>query len=239
MSAAEFLEGCLQVRLDAPARAWLAASCAELAMGASDPRHERFGALLAMASRHARREMFAPTAAERALAAALLEGLEVERWTLLEALRVRLVLARRDLAQQGAPGVPGVVDALESAFQFADEGELCALYRSLALLPDPERFTWRAGEGCRTNMRSVFEAIACDTPFPARWFDDLGFNQCVIKAIFIGAPVARIFGLERRRNAELERMALDLAAERKSAGRPVPDDLWLALDPRRRPAGVR
>jgi len=230
MTRAALLDLLLAARLPAPSQAWLAQACAEVARGLPD---RRFGELVSAASRHARREPLAPAEAERARAAAALEGLEIERWSLLEALRVRLVLARGDLE------LPTAVRALESAFQFADERELCALYRSLALLPDPGRFAWRAGEGCRSNMRSVFEATALDTPYPLRWFDEPAFNQCVIKAIFIGAPVARIFGLERRRNRELTRMALDLAAERRSAGRPVPDDLWLAVEPQQRNAGVR
>lgn len=226
----QLLEEMLASRLAPAARTWLGAACAEIGRDGSALSDERFGALLSIASRHARGTPLAPTDAERRRAEAALEGLEIERWTLLEALRVRLILARGDLAR------PSAVRALEAAFQFADEGELCALYRSLALLPDAARFAARAAEGCRSNMRSVFEAIACDNPFPLRWFDDLAFNQCVIKAIFIGAPVARIFGLERRRTPELARMALDLAAERRSAGRPVPDDLWLALDPQARAA---
>jgi hypothetical protein len=228
----------LEPRLAAPARAWLAAAAEEIARGAAD---ERFGALLSAASRHARREPLAPNDDGRARAAALTDerdgfgGVELERWTLLEALRVRLVLARRDLAQ------PGAMQALESAFRFADEGELCALYRSLALLPDGRRFAWRAGEGCRSNMRSVFEAAACDTPYPARCFDELAFNQCALKAVFVGAPAGRILGLSRRLNPELTRMARDFADERRSAGRPVPADLALLLGPERggRAAGER
>jgi len=212
----DLLDAALSSRLAPPGREWLARARDELARGVAD---ERFGALISAASRCARREELAPTDVERRRAADLCEGLEIERWNLLETLRVRLVLARSDLAQ------PSTVRALESAFQFADEGELCALYRSLALLPEPARFRWRAGEGCRSNMRSVFDAAACDTPYPTRWFDELAFNQCVLKAVFIGVPLDRIWGLERRRNPELERMAQDFADERRSAGRPVPADL--------------
>ena len=227
--AAPLLDDLLAGRLAAAARDFAASASREIAAGADDA---RFGALLSAASRHARREPLAPTPEERFQLAALLPGCEIERWTRLETLRVRLVLARRDLGQ------PAGVTALEACFQFADEGELCALYRSLqfmTLLPEPKRFAWRAGEGCRSNMRSVFEATACDSALPANVFDEPTFNQCVIKAIFIGAPVGRIFGLERRRNGELTRMALDLAAERKSAGRPIPADLWLAVEPSARP----
>jgi len=220
LDATALLDAWLHARLDAPARDWLDSAVAELQRGVDDV---RFGALLSGASRFAKREPLAPSDAERAAMGAAADGLDVARWTRLEAVRVRLVLAHREIANaRGAA-------ALEAAFQFADEGELCALHRSLALLPEPRRFAWRAGEGCRSNMRSVFEAAACDTPFPWRCFDDLAFRQCVIKAIFIGAPVARIQGLAARRDEELCRMALDLADERRSAGRPVPADLWLAV----------
>ena len=220
MDATALLESWLQARLAPAGRAWVASAVAELAAGVTP---ERFGSLLSAASRIARRQPLAATAAERAALRACADGQEAERWTLLETLRVRLVLALRGLA------TPAGAATVEAAFHYADEGELCALYRSLARLPEPKRFAWRAGEGCRSNMRSVFEAVACDTPFPWRWFDEIAFRQCVVKAIFIGAPVARIHGLAARRDEELCRMALDLAEERRSAGRPVPADLWLAV----------
>ncbi len=220
MDATLLLHDLVEKRLLPTARLWLNATVADLARN-GDP--AVFCSYLSSASRHARRMPLAPSRTERADLHAAANGLDCERWTLLEALRARLVLARNDLDGDG------IVAALEAAFRFADEGEACALYRSLALLPRPERFATRGAEGCRSNMRSVFEATACDTPFPARCFDDVAFRQCVMKAIFIGAPVARILGLERRRDTELCRMALDLADERRSAARPVPQDLWLAV----------
>jgi hypothetical protein len=51
----------------------------------------------------------------------------------------------------------------------------------------------------------------------------------VIKALFVGAPLWRLHGLDERLSPELTRMALDLADERRSAGRPVPHELWLCL----------
>jgi hypothetical protein len=71
----------------------------------------------------------------------------------------------------------------------------------------------------------VFEAIACDNPYPARFFPDLNFNQLVLKAFFTGVAVQRIVGLADRRNAELVRMAQAYASERLAAGRTVPPDL--------------
>jgi hypothetical protein len=133
------------------------------------------------------------------------------------------VLSRRDVGDQG------VVDALEECFRYADMGELVALYRAQALLPDRQRFAWRAGEGCRSSMRVVFEAAACDNPLPFTVFDDRAWRQLVIKALFVEAPLWRVYGLDQRLDAELARMALDLADERRSAARLVYPELWACL----------
>lgn len=216
----EHLQKLLATRLPSGASAWLEGHGAEIGRGVS---HDRFAALISLASRFAPRSALAPSRDEIDAAQALLPGWNPERWSLLEAMRVCLVLARSDL--EAASGV----EAIEEAFRYADEGELCALHRSLAHIPAGERLAWRAGEGCRTNMRSVFEAVACDTPYPARHFDDLAWRQLVIKALFIDAPLWRVHGLDERLSPELARMALDLVEERRSAGRDIQPELWLCL----------
>jgi hypothetical protein len=210
----------LEARLATAALSWLRNATAEIADG---PSNARFCALFSQSARHLRHAPLAPSAAEVEAAGRCLEGWNPERWDVLEAARVLLILARTDL-----PGDGGAV-ALEEAFRYTDEGELCALLRSLALLPGAERFVWRAGEGCRSNMRSVFEAAALDTPYPALHFDDPTWRQCVIKCLFVGAPLWRLWHIDARLSPELARMALDLADERRSAGRPVPHELWLCL----------
>lgn len=214
------LEAVVSSRLDEPGRAFLEASSQELARGVDST---RFASLVSLASRKAPRRPLAPTEEERARAHALLAGWDPERWSVLEALRVLLVLSMGDLAEASGAA------ALEDAFRYAGEGELVALYRSLAFLSRGERFVWRAGEGCRTNIRPVFEAIATDNPYPFAHFGELAWNQMVVKALFVGAPAWRIFGLDRRIGPELARMALDLCDERRSAGRPVQPELWMCL----------
>ncbi len=182
-----------------------------------------FAQTLSLASRFAPRGRLEPSAEASEAAAGLLEGWNPERWTGLEAVRVRWVLAR---AAADADSLPG---AIEEAFRFADEGELCALYRSLQFLPGPERFAWRAGEGCRTNMMSVFEANGCDTAFPVAHLDDVGWRQLCVKALFSGAPLWRVSGFDQRVDAELGRMALDLVEERRAAGRSITPELWMCL----------
>jgi len=110
-----------------------------------------------------------------------------------------------------------------------DNRERQAVLRALPLLPDPAQFVALAVEACRSNVLTVFEAIACENPFAAEHFSELQFNQMVLKAAFNGVALARIVGLPARQNAELARMARDFAAERRAAGRPVPADLELAM----------
>jgi hypothetical protein len=210
----------LDRRLDERARSWIAAAREEIGRGVEDA---HFAGLLSSASRHVRRAGLAPSAEERAECGRALEGWESERWDVLDAARSSLVLARTDLAADSA------ARAIEEAFRFADEGELVALQRSLAHLPRAERFVWRAGEGCRSSMRSVFEAAALDTPFPARFFDPPAFRQAAIKSLFVEAPLWRLWGLDERLDPELARMALDLADERRSAHRAIRPELWRCL----------
>jgi hypothetical protein len=100
-----------------------------------------------------------------------------------------------------------------------------AILRTLALLPEPTRFLPIALDACRSSTQPVFEAIACENPYPAAYFPEASFNQMALKAVFTGVALARILGLASRRTPELARMATDYADERRAAGRPVPSDL--------------
>jgi hypothetical protein len=115
-------------------------------------------------------------------------------------------------------------------FRRGDLREQRAVLRALPLLPGPERFLPLAVEACRTNVLPVFEAVACESPYPAAHFPEAGFNQLVMKAVFLGLALARIRDLPARWNAELARMAGDLVRERRAAGRPVPADLAALVD---------
>jgi len=227
MSTQEVALALVARRLDSAQRTWLENARAEIVGGAGD---DRFCQLLSQASRFAPRKPLAPSAAELETAARALEGWSPERWTTLEALRLTLLQCLPELA--GERGVR----VLEEAFEYADIGEMCALYKSLAHLPNPGRFVWRAGEGARSSMRAIFESAVCDTPFPVRHFDDIAWRQAVIKCMFIEAPMWRVWGLDTRLDAELARMALDLVEERRSAGRAINPELWMTLG---RHGGVR
>jgi hypothetical protein len=138
-------------------------------------------------------------------------------------------LARAWLLRQHCAALPAPehVALLTDVFRRGDNGERIALLRALPLLPDPRRFSELAIEACRTHVLDVFAAIACDNPFPARYFPEPNFNQLVIKTLFVELPLARIHDWRQRANSELVRMASDYEAERRAAGRPVPADIAL------------
>jgi hypothetical protein len=115
---------------------------------------------------------------------------------------------------------------LTDAFRTGDNDERRAVLRALGVIDDPAHAEL-AAEACRVNVVPVFAALAHDNPFPARHMPERAFNQMVVKAVFLELPLARIHDLSARLNPDLARMATDLAAERRAAGRVVPADLAL------------
>lgn len=147
------------------------------------------------------------------------------RWSIDQAARTYLVLALPSESPDS------LVSTLDRVYSTADVGESVALYQSLPLVPHPDRFTGRAAEGIRSNMTSVFNAVALDNPYPAEYLDEGAWNQMVLKALFIGAPIHGIIGIDERANADLARMLVDYARERRAAARSVPPEVWRPVAP--------
>ena len=115
---------------------------------------------------------------------------------------------------------------VEECYGQGDGPERQAVLRALPLLPAAERFLGIGLDAGRSHVQPLFEAIACENPYPARHFPELNFNQMVLKALFTGVPLERILDLESRVTPELRRMATAYASERRAAGRSVPPDIW-------------
>jgi hypothetical protein len=156
---------------------------------------------------------------------AVAPGIGFERWTREDAARALLLIAHR---ATGRTGKAFRSDALE-CFEQGDAGEQQSWLRAIALWPEANGFLATAIDACRTNIVPVFEALACENPYPSQYFPERNFNQVVLKAMFNSIALERIVGLKSRLNPELSRMARDYAAERTAAGRSVPADLGLAL----------
>ena len=78
-------------------------------------------------------------------------------------------------------------------------------------------------DALRTNdPRLVAAALG---PFATVHLDDHGWHHGVLKALFMGIPLAAVAGIDERGDAELARMAAALIAERRAAGREISADM--------------
>jgi hypothetical protein len=152
-------------------------------------------------------------------------GWRPSRWRVDQAVRTLLVLALP--VDDAEP----YVRTLDRLFADSDEGELVTLYQALPLLPHPAAHCPRAAEGIRTNMKTVFDAVAVENPYPAEMLDEGAWNQLVLKCLFVGTRLASVQGVDGRTNPALARMLCDYAHERWSAGRIVSPELWRSVGP--------
>ena len=188
----------LRARLDPTASLWL-----DQAIAASGV--DALAAAYTSAGRHVGRHPLAPSQDERREAG----DLQLDRWTTRGCRACR--------APAGARGSAAVTIAC--CYERGDSSEQQSWLKSIAVLPEPERLLPVVIDACRTNILPLFEAIACENPYPARHFPERNFNQMVLKALFNRVALSRIVGLAGRLNPELARMAADYAAERRAAGR--------------------
>jgi len=125
------------------------------------------------------------------------------------------------------------IDALykraEQLFNTGEVSELILLYRALPLFPEPAQWTLRAAEGLRSNMTSVFQAVAHHNIYPSQHLDDIAWNQLVIKSLFTESGLENITGLEERNNQALAFSLVDYIYERRSAGRTIDPWIWRCI----------
>lgn len=151
--------------------------------------------------------------------------LDVSGWTIEATARVIMLCT--------------VADKDEKAFgpmfaqlcRTADLTESITFYRGIALYPHSAVLDAQVGEGLRTSIRAVFEAIAHRNPYPYEHFDQNRWNHMVLKALFIDSTLAPIQGLDERANPELARILCDYAHERWAAKREVTPELWRCVGP--------
>ncbi|MBI3678760.1 MAG: EboA domain-containing protein [Proteobacteria bacterium] len=220
-AARTLLREWLSRQLSDAQNAWLNEQIAVLQKDPSDP---ALHTALGMAPRRLGKDELTLSDADRADANAALEGWDPRGWSVADAARILL------LSGLPATGKP-FADRFRALCQTADMAESIALHRGLPLYPDPAALEPQVGEGLRTNMRAMFEAIIHRNPYPRQHFDIHRWNHMVLKALFIDSRLAPIQGLDERANAELARIMCDFAHERWAAGRPVPFEIWRCVGP--------
>lgn len=166
-----------------------------------------------------------------AAADAVLPGWQPAGWSIDGAARVLGLLRFR--------GARPFAEVFKDLRRTADAGEMIALYRGLPLYPAPEAMDFEVGEGLRSNLKPVFEAIAHRNPFARDVFDEHRWNHMILKALFIDVALAPVTGLKQRANPELARILVDFARERWAAGRALAPEHWISVAPFRNDPSVR
>jgi hypothetical protein len=199
---------------------WFAESLKALSAGTAE---RDLHIVLGLAPRRLGKADLALTPADAAAAEAAHPGWRPRGWSIDGAARVAALLAYR--------GQRPFAETFKDLRRTSDVAEMIALYRGLPLYPEPESLAFEVGEGLRSNIRAVFEAIAHDNPYPRDQFDQHRWNHMVLKALFVDSRLAPIIGLDQRANPELARILIDYARERWAAGRPVTEELWRPVRP--------
>ncbi|RVU24605.1 hypothetical protein EOJ36_06230 [Sandaracinomonas limnophila] len=120
---------------------------------------------------------------------------------------------------------------INELFETAEINESIALIQFLSLSSYPDIVISRAKDAVRSNIGSIFDAIAFNNPFPFNYFEEAAWNQLILKCIFNDKPIHQIIGLNERRNIALAETLSDFAHERWAAHRRVPSQVWRLVIP--------
>ena len=213
----QFLGNLINEQLDDPARLWLKQKLDAITSKAElKDLYLTFSAI----PRFLGKQTLEVSADHLQAAQKLRKGLTIEGWTISQAARVLTICS------YPFPDEQSFLNIMDQLFSAAEVTELVALYSALPVLPYPEALNARASEGVRTNMSVVFDAVVLNNPYPCEYLEEGAWNQMVLKALFMGRPMYKIYGLERRSNLSLSKMISDYAHERWAAGRPTSPEMW-------------
>lgn len=212
----------LETRINEDAFNWLQSTGEKLK---KDPEDWVLFTSFSTVPKYTGKEMVRLTPDEMNRARELRKNWNPKNWSADQLARTCIMLSYAD------QGKEEFLDKIEKTFVTSDLGEAVALYQALPVYPYPEEFKDRAAEGVRSNITSVFNAVALQNPYPAEYMDEGAWNQIVLKALFVGSPLYQIIGIDERANETLAKMLVEYAHERWSAGRSVSPELWRPVGP--------
>lgn len=219
---ADYLSSLLSAQSGAESIAWLEQQKKNIPQAQSPA---AFYLAFSTASRFFGKTPLAVNQQEKARADELRPGFSPWHWNCLQTARTLLLL----LYPHDKPD--SWLSALNKLFETADLHEQQALYAALPVLPHPERLKLRAAEGLRTNITSVFDAVALHNPYPAEYLDEHAWNQLVLKTVFLERPLFSIYSADRRTNPYLAQTLVEYVHERWAAGRTITPELWRFVGP--------
>ena len=218
--ARQYLYDLLTARIDTKGKQWIDGKIEQLVKEYSE---RDFYLSFNLIPRFTGKQLLNPNPDEKQKIDGLREGLDLSNWTVDQIGRnlILLYVPFDDLEFYQ--------NTLKNLFETAGVDELVALYAGLPLSPLGEALNDRATEGIRTNMTAVFDAMALNNPYPRDYFNEVAWNQMILKAFFMERPVYRILGIEDRNNEKLAEMISDYAHERWAAGRTTMPEMWRAI----------
>lgn len=221
-AAIDLLVSWLQKRLTADEFQWLTAQIQESLRSNSD---RSLFITLGKIPRKISRDDLQLDPAELTAGQATRPGWDPSNWSLSGAARILV------LSQMAQTRGESFMATYRDICRTADVTELIELYSALPLLRPHTLLDQQIGDGLRSNMRSVFEAIAHRNPYPSENFDQHRWNHMILKLLFIDSTLAPVQQLDQRANPELATILCDYAHERWAAGRPVSCELWRCVGP--------
>ena len=149
----------------------------------------------------------------------VLDYLRVQKADLQHMARIYLLIRVLEANAAFGPKVANII-------QVADTGELETFLKFLIFLPNPGNYKHAAVEALRTNISTVFNAIALNNPYPALYFNEQQWNQMYLKTAFMQGDLSAIKEIDSRANQELSRIISDYAHERWAASRDIDPYFW-------------
>lgn len=119
---------------------------------------------------------------------------------------------------------------LKQYYQAGDSAEKSAFLKGLPLIDSNGEAKNIAVNAARCNSLDEFSALTLNNPYPAEHFEELNFNQLILKALFNGLEINDVANFEQRKNANLTNMCFSYAVEQALADRIPPASLWTAIN---------
>ncbi|WP_276391107.1 EboA domain-containing protein [Eudoraea chungangensis] len=148
------------------------------------------------------------------------EIIHLEKINLLELSRI-VVLIKILLADESF-----FSSKVSKLIEVADTSELEAFLKYLVYIPNPSTYRSVGVEALRTNIETIFCAIALNNPYPSSYFNDQQWNQMYLKAAFMQLDLSKILDIDKRSNRDLTRIISDYAHERWAASRKIDPYFW-------------
>ena len=143
---------------------------------------------------------------------------DVHAWTVDDAARTLLLLA----AGEGAEA------ELAELYRYGDAAERRGILRALPYLELDDRGLYLVDDAIRTNdTRLIAAALG---PYATEHLSDAGYDQAVLKCVFVGVPITPLDGIPSRVTPDGARMLGAFVHERVAAGRDVPAEVWTVID---------